>query len=133
MEQDIQFLRLKNGEDIITEVQENAGSLVLINPCKILYLKGKKSGFLSISLMQWVFSRISADQMFEIDKNEVLFKTLPDDGMIIHYFNSVEHFLEKESSSNIEYDDPTIDDSYEDNLELLKDLLGTKDDKGNLH
>ena len=133
MEQDIQFLRLKNGEDLITEVQENAGSLVLINPCKILYLKGKKSGFLSISLMQWVFSRISADQMFEIDKNEVLFKTLPDDGMIIHYFNSVEHFLEKESSSNIEYDDPTIDDSYEDNLELLKDLLGTKDDKGNLH
>ena len=133
MEQDVQFLRLKNGEDLITEVQENAGSLVLINPCKILYLKGKKSGFLSISLMQWVFSRISADQMFEIDKNEVLFKTLPDDGMIIHYFNSVEHFLEKESSSNIEYDDPTIDDSYEDNLELLKDLLGTKDDKGNLH
>ena len=133
MEQDIQFLRLKNGEDIITEVQENAGSLVLINPCKILYLKGKKSGFLSISLMQWVFSRISADQMFEIDKNEVLFKTLPDDGMIVHYFNSVEHFLEKESSSNIEYDDPTIDDSYEDNLELLKDLLGTKDDKGKLH
>ena len=133
MEQDIQFLRLKNGEDIITEVQENADSLVLINPCKILYLKGKKSGFLSISLMQWVFSRISADQIFEIDKNEVLFKTLPDDGMIVHYFNSVEHFLEKESVDNIEYDDPTIDDSYEDNLELLKELLETKDDKGKLH
>jgi hypothetical protein len=133
MEQDIQFLRLKNGEDLITEVQETDGSLVLINPCKILYLKGKKSGFLSISLMQWVFSRISADQMFEIDKNEVLFMTLPDDGMIIHYFNSVEHFLEKESSSNIEYDDPTIDDSYEDNLKLLKELLETKDDKGKLH
>ena len=133
MEQDIQFLRLKNGEDIITEVQENAGFLVLINPCKILYLKGKKSGFLSISLMQWVFSRISADQMFEIDKNEVLFKTLPDDGMIIHYFNSVEHFLEKESKNNIEYDDPTIDDSYEDNIEIIKDLIGTKDDKGKLH
>ena len=133
MEQDIQFLRLKNGEDLITEVQETDGSLVLVNPCKILYLKGKKSGFLSISLMQWVFSRISADQMFEIDKNEVLFKTLPDDGMIIHYINSVEHFLEKESSSNIEYDDPTIDDSYEDNLDLLKELLETKDDKGKLH
>ena len=133
MEQDIQFLRLKNGEDIITEVQENAGSLVLINPCKILYLKGKKSGFLSISLMQWVFSRISADQMFEIDKNEVLFKALPDDNMITHYCNSVEHFLEKESKNNIEYDDPTIDDSYEDNIEIIKDLIGTKDDKGKLH
>lgn len=133
MEQDIQFLRLKNGEDLITEVQETDVSLVLINPCKILYLKGKKSGFLSISLMQWVFSRISADQIFEIDKNEVLFKTLPDDGMIVHYYNSVEHFLEKESVDNIEYDDPTIDDSYEDNLELLKELLENKDDKGKLH
>ena len=71
--------------------------------------------------------------MFEIDKNEVLFKTLPDDGMIIHYFNSVEHFLEKESKNNIEYDDPTIDDSYEDNIEIIKDLIGTKDDKGKLH
>ena len=133
MEQDIKFLRLKNGEDLITEVQETDGSLVLINPCKVLYLKGKKSGFLSISLMQWVFSRISADQVFEIDKSEVLFKTLPDDSMIDHYFNSVEHFLEKESSENIEYDDPSIDDSYEDNLELLKELLETKDDKGSVH
>ena len=133
MEQDVQFLRLKNGEDIITEVQENAGSLVLINPCKILYLKGKKSGFLSISLMQWVFSRISADQVFEIDKTEILFKTLPDDNMITHYCNSVEHFLETESKDKIEFEDPMIDDSYEDGIDLLKELLKNKDDKGNLH
>ena len=133
MEQDIQFLRLKNGEDIITEVQETDCSLVLINPCKILYLKGKKSGFLSISLMQWVFSRISADQVFEIDKTEVLFKTLPDDGMIIHYINSVEHFLETESKDKIEFEDPMVDDSYEDGIDLLKQLLGNKDDKGKLH
>jgi hypothetical protein len=133
MEQDVQFLRLKNGEDLITEVQETDGSLVLINPCKILYLKGKKSGFLSISLMQWVFSRISADQVFEIDKTEVLFKTLPDDNMITHYWNSVEHFLETESKDKIEFEDPMVDDSYEDGIDLLKELLGNKDDKGKLH
>ena len=133
MEQDVQFLRLKNGEDLITEVQETDCSLVLINPCKILYLKGKKSGFLSISLMQWVFSRISADQIFEIDKTEVLFKTLPDDNMIDHYWNSVEHFLETESKDKIEFEDPMVDDSYEDGIDLLKELLGNKDDKGKLH
>lgn len=133
MEQDVQFLRLKNGEDLITEVQETDCSLVLINPCKILYLKGKKSGFLSISLMQWVFSRISADQVFEIDKTEVLFKTLPDDNMIDHYWNSVEHFLETESKDKIEFEDPMVDDSYEDGIDLLKELLGNKDDKGKLH
>ena len=133
MEQDVQFLRLKNGEDLITEVQETDCSLVLINPCKILYLKGKKSGFLSISLMQWVFSRISADQVFEIDKTEVLFKTLPDDNMIDHYWNSVEHFLETESKDKIEFEDPMTDDSYEEGIELLTELLRNKDDKGKLH
>lgn len=133
METDVQFLRLKNGEDLITEIQETEKSLVLINPCKVLYLKGSKSGFLSISLMQWVFSKISSDQMFEIDKSEVLFKTLPDDSMITHYWNSVEHFMDLESKNNVEFDDPTLDDSYDDKLELLKELLGTKDDKGKLH
>lgn len=133
METDVQFLRLKNGEDLITEIQETENSLVLINPCKVLYLKGSKSGFLSISLMQWVFSKISSDQMFEIDKSEVLFKTLPDDSMITHYWNSVEHFMDLETKNNVEFDDPTLDDSYDDKLDLLKELLGTKDDKGKLH
>ena len=133
MESEIQFLRLKSGEDLITEVQETDKTMVLINPCKILYLKGSKSGFLSISLMQWVFSKISLDQIFEIDKSEVLFKTLPAEGMVSHYWNSVEHFLSSESKDNIEYDDPMSDESYEEKLEMLKELLGNKDDKGSLH
>lgn len=133
MEPEVQFLRLKSGEDLITEVEETETTLLLINPCKILYLKGNKSGFLSISLMQWVFSRITSEQIFEIDKREVLFKTLPDDSMVIHYWNSVEHFTETHAKNDIEFDDPTLDDSYEDKLDLLKELLGTKDDKGKLH
>ena len=36
MESEIQFLRLKSGEDLITEVQETDKTMVLINPCKIL-------------------------------------------------------------------------------------------------
>jgi hypothetical protein len=133
MESEIQFLRLKSGEDLITEVQETDKTMVLINPCKILYLKGSKSGFLSISLMQWVFSKIALDQIFEIDKSEVLFKTLPAEGMVDHYWNSVEHFLSAESKDNIEYDDPMSDESYEEKLEMLKELLGNKNDKGSLH
>lgn len=139
MDTEILFLRLKNGEDLITEVQELDNTYVLLNPCKVLYLKGSKSGYLSISLMQWVFARICSDQMFEIDKNEVLFKTLPEDTLVEHYWNSVEHFTQMESKDKVEYESMTdsIDEDFpsttEEGIELIKKLLEIKSDKGKLH
>jgi hypothetical protein len=139
MDTEILFLRLKNGEDLITEVQELDKTYVLMNPCKVLYLKGSKTGYLSISLMQWVFARICSDQTFEIDKSEVLFKTFPEDTLIEHYWNSVDHFLNMESKDKIEYESMT--ESYEEEppmtteegIELIKKLLEIKSDKGKLH
>jgi hypothetical protein len=134
MDTEIQFLRLKTGEDIISEVQETDSTYILMNPCKILYLKSQKTGFLSISLMQWIFSKMCKEQTFEMDKSEVLVKGLPDDTFIEHYWNSIDHFLNSESKDQIEYDDPTSDDSYEEKIELIKNMLGLKDDdKGSLH
>lgn len=133
METEIQFLRLKTGEDLISEVQETDKTYILMNPCKILYLKSQKTGFLSISLMQWVFSKMCSDQTFEMDKSEVLVKSLPDESFIEHYWNSVEHFLHHESKDQIEYENPTDDELQEDKIELIKSMLGIKNDKGNLH
>lgn len=140
METDIQFLRLKNGEDIIAEIQETATTYILLNPCKVLYLKGSKPGFISLSLMQWVFMKICSEQVFEIVKEEVLFKSYPDESLIEHYWNSVEHFMNAASKDNIEYDrysndEGAYDDSNEldEGLELLKKLLESKEDKGKLH
>jgi hypothetical protein len=139
MDTEVLFLRLKNGEDLITEVQELDKTYILMNPCKILYLKGSKTGYLSISLMQWVFARICSDQTFEIEKNEVLFKTIPEDTLTEHYWNSVDHFLNMESKDKVEYDSMT--ESYdeeppmttEEGIELIKKLLEIKSDKGKLH
>lgn len=139
MDTEILFLRLKTGEDLITEVLEMDKTYILMNPCKVLYLKGSKTGYLSISLMQWVFARICSDQSFEIDKNEVLFKTIPENTLIEHYWNSVEHFMHYESKDKVEYE--ASHESYEDDspmsteegLELIKKLLDIKSDKGKLH
>jgi hypothetical protein len=140
METDIQFLRLKNGEDILAEVQETATTYILLNPCKVLYLKGSKPGFISLSLMQWVFMKICSEQVFEIVKEEVLFKSYPDENLVAHYWNSVEHFMNSASKDNIEYDrysndEGTYDESndLDEGIELLKKLLESKDDKGKLH
>ncbi len=139
MDTEILFLRLKNGEDLIAEVQEMDKTYILMNPCKVLYLKGSKTGYLSISLMQWVFARICSDQTFEIEKSEVLFKTFPEDTLIEHYWNSVDHFLNMESKDKVEYESMT--ESYEEEspmtteegIELIKKLLEIKSDKGKLH
>lgn len=135
METDIQFLRLKTGEDIISEVLETDKTFILMNPCKVLYLKSSKTGFLSISLMQWIFSKLCADQTFEIDKSEILVKAFPEDTFIEHYWNSIEHFIQNESKNKIEYESSDLEeDSLDDKLEMIKDMLGIKDDdKGTLH
>ena len=134
MNTEIHFLRLKTGEDIISEVQETDNSYILMNPCKVLYLKSQKTGFLSISLMQWIFSKLCSEQTFEMDKNEVLVKALPDDTFVEHYWNSVDHFLNSKSQDQIEYDSPIEDDSLAEKLEMIKNMLGIKDDdKGSLH
>lgn len=140
MDTDVQFLRLKTGEDLITEVQETEDTLILLNPCKVMYLKGTGTSYLSISLMQWIFTKICSEQVFEIDKNEVLVKTFPDEGLIEHYWNSIEYFESVDSKKEISYESESFEaeseleeTSTEEGLELIKELLKTKIDKGKLH
>jgi hypothetical protein len=85
METEVLFFRLKTGEDLISEVQETDKTFILINPCKVLYLKSQRNGFLSISLMQWIFAKICSEQVFEMDKTEVLIRTVADEGLATHY------------------------------------------------
>lgn len=130
----VKFLRLNNGEDIVAEVEELDGSFVVMNPCKVMYISSGKTGFLSISLMQWVFSRICSEQSFELNKRDVLFVTLPNESMTEHYYDSVEHFLATEKGKDLEFDDDYTTEETEDALDLLKEFLNkSKSNKGNLH
>lgn len=109
---DIKFVRLSTGEDLITEVIEMKKDedmyYVFRNPLKILYLSSGRSssGSLSISLMQWVFYRISEDQNFMIYPTDVVTMGNPSSSMLEYYLNSVEHFeeLRQEYNKTIEYE-----------------------------
>jgi hypothetical protein len=141
MNTEVEFIRLVTGEDIISECEIHEDHYRLFNPCKVVYISSVKQGFLSISLMQWVFSKISDKQIFDLPKNQILIKSTPSDKLIEHYFGSVEHFLDTSLKDSISFEEPIDtnleEDSYtssEEALEMIEKLLGSnKDKKGKLH
>lgn len=132
---DIRFIRLTNGEDIVAEVLDVAnGKIVFNNPLKILYTPSLNTGYLSISLMQWVFSRISKQQKFDMDLTNVLVMTDPEDNLKSHYNESLSTF-DKENDDDEDEED--IDFSTlegDEGIEMLKNLMDKiKGGKGRLH
>lgn len=131
---DIRFIRLTNGEDIVAEVQNVAnGRIVVNNPLKVLYTPSMNTGYLSISLMQWVFTRISKQQTFDMDLTNVLIMTDAEDDLKSHYEDSMDTF--DKATDDDEEDD--IDFSTlegDEGIEMLKNLMDKiKGGKGRLH
>lgn len=135
MNTEVEFIRLVTGEDIVSECEVYDDFYRLYNPCKVVYLSSQKEGYLSISLMQWVFSKITEEQTFDLPKNQILIKSKPTDSMVDHYFGSVDHFVKSSKKESISFEDPLDSSSDEDNyLEMLKSILDSgKDKKGKLH
>lgn len=133
--EDIRFIRLTNGEDIVAEVLEvTGGKLKINNPLKIVYTPSLNSGYLSISLMQWVFTRISKDQKFDIDLINVLVMTETEEGLKTHYKESISVYKSNEDEMYEEPEDVFDNLNEEDGLEVLKNLMQKiKSDKGRLH
>lgn len=126
MEQDIRFLRLVTGEDIVSEVKETKTEFVLMNPMKVLYMTSSRPGYLSISLMQYVFSKISYEQVFNMPKVHVVMHSAPRDTLITYYHETVEHFLDKRDEvTEFEDDVDDIEEPEEDEngMELLKEFM----------
>lgn len=140
MEQDIRFLRLVTGEDIVSEVKETKTEFVLMNPMKVLYMTSSRPGYLSISLMQYVFSKIIYEQVFNMPKVHVVMHSEPRDTLIKYYNETVDHFLSKRDES-VEFEDDEeeefeLDESEEDEngLKLLKEFMNSmKIDKRKLN
>jgi hypothetical protein len=133
---DIRFIRLTNGEDIVAEVLDIAnGRIVIDSPLKILYTPSLNKGYLSISLMQWVFTRISKQQKFDMDMVNVLIISEPEQSLIEHYNESMDTFDNKNDEDEDEEDD--IDFSTlegDEGIEMLKNLMDKiKGGKGRLH
>ena len=73
----VMFLRLKNGDDIVSECYEYDSDqgkyFVLINPLKAVYMSSEHGrAFLQVAFMPWVYQKISKSQEFSIYASEVL-------------------------------------------------------------
>lgn len=138
---DIRFIRLVTGEDIVAEVTDvSNGKLLMNNPLKIVYTPSLQTGFLTISLMQWIFTRISKNQTFDMDLHNVLIMTQAEEQLKDHYEQSLNTFKEKNSSEL--YDDNDDNDDGDDfrmldqneGIEMLNSLINKiKNGKGKLH
>lgn len=130
---DIRFIRLNTGEDLIAQVNDiSNGRIFMSNPLKVLYTPSINTGYLAISLMQWVFTRISSKQDFDMDISHIIIMVEPDQKLQDHYKSSVSTF---ENTVDVT-DDDTEYGAVEENegLEMLRNLLGKiKDNKGKLH
>ena len=140
MEKNVEFFRLVTGEDIVSEYElsDDGQFYRLFNPCKVVYLSSSKPGFLSISLMQWIFSKLCGEQTFDIPANQVLVKSVVNESMIDHYFQSVEYFGKNDLNKRIDFDSPIDTDEddeiiSEEGLDLLESFMDKIKGKGKLH
>lgn len=133
---DIRFIRLVTGEDIVAEVADvSNGKLVMNNPLKIVYTPSLQTGFLTISLMQWIFTRISKNQTFDMDLHNVLIMTQAEEQLKDHYEQSLLTFG-KSDSSELDNDEDTEFGMLDQNegIEMLNSLINKiKNGKGKLH
>lgn len=122
-------LRLVTGEDIIADAffMNEAGNsrYYLSDPLKIIYLPAtNKDTHISLSLMQWMFTRISDNQTFEVKEHNVLFTTDPSDSLVKYYYQTVEYFYEirEKQEEKIKMERSKLQD------ELYEDLAMSEDD-----
>jgi hypothetical protein len=121
----IMFFRLSNGEDIVASVVfKDDNDLILHEPLKVVYLpKGK--GLLSISFMQWVFSKITHNQEFLINMKDIITMSVPSNSLTEHYKETVQYFQKTDlvhlNKTGRKTDEEAMDqmfDEMEEELEL---------------
>ena len=83
---EVKFIRLVTGEDILAEILPvDEKNCKIVNPMKILY-SSTSTGTMTISLMQWVFTRISTEQSFDLPLINILTSSPPSDNLKSYYW-----------------------------------------------
>lgn len=145
----VKFLRLNTGEDIIgytlhVKKDDFEDEHYLVDmPLKIIYSTNEnRNMLLSISLMQWVFSKISETEEFKLFAKDVLLCSNASSNMTEFYYETVHDIeqmreqaekMRKNTSSNREEEsfDDYIDES--EGLEMLQEMLEATKNKKILH
>ena len=119
------FLRLQNGDDIVTQMVEidddNGLMYLLINPLKILYMQSEKNGSLQLAFMPWVFPKVTASQEFTIMPEDVLLISIASEKMNKYYWENLEYYMNMFEGKD---ETPTVDPEPEhDESEHLDNIL----------
>lgn len=92
----IKFVKLNNGEDLITEVvtiKKSDGEYHrFVNPLKIVYINGdmmEMGSSFSLLLIHWVFPRICDKQEFTVFPHDIVTMSKPTDDMIEYYYDAL--------------------------------------------
>lgn len=125
----IKFVRMNTGEDLITEIIEtqinDQACYVFVNPLKVVYLVGETPGRLMLSLIEWVFPRITKDQQFQIYPDDVITIADASDDICDYYFEAL---YKLEQKSDVKITDPMIDDPKMAS-KVMKEMFNQKDDE----
>jgi hypothetical protein len=117
----VKFFRLNTGEDIVCESHDiNSTDVMVINPLKIVYSLNEMTGMLNVSLIQWVFPKISEKESFSMGINNIVISSMASLDMTSYYYKSLDKINAIQNEKNFkrverdEYDDDEGD--YEDDV-----------------
>lgn len=146
--ENIKLIRLITGEDIISQCIETylldtssgkineemcskkQDSITLIEPLKLIYAIGGSTGLLSVSLMSWIFPKLTDKVEIEIKERDILFITEPSEKFIQHYIETIESF-KKIEENNQNKDFESLEET--DIMNRFEELLQPSLDKRKLH
>lgn len=113
-DQRVFFLRMKNGDDVISEIVEletdDILMYMLINPLKVTYVESSRSGYMTIAFMHWVFPNICEHQEFTVHAEDVLTIAHVSEKMNEYYKSNLESLKEMPSEVEEQSEQPTEDD-----------------------
>ena len=117
----VKFLRLKNGDDIISEVIETGENddvyYLLIEPVKVVYLPASRPGYVQVAFTPWVFHKVCDIQEFTISADDVLMMSEASPSMNDYYWKQKE-------SEQVTAEEIMEDDGHsEEELERLKEIF----------
>ena len=124
------FIRLQNGDDLVSEVveyeDEKVGLLYhLVNPLKVVYVP-TGSGFIQVAFMPWVFGKICDHQEFTIHGDDVLLISDVSDYMNEYYWENYDTYTNKTEPQPPQEEEEQEEIDREEIMKSLSELINPK-------
>jgi hypothetical protein len=124
---ELKFIRLKNKDDIVTEIlrEEGENGILIESPLKVVYFINPTNGKIGLNYQEWIFRSTVTDTRFVLPKDEILLVAIPSEQMVTAYYRSLDRigsYYEEDDIS--EYDRSDSDDIQE----FIDDMSGPSDE-----